>query len=189
MDAPCDLDAFEQLARTRRTSLLVDVARPVPEALVERLLATATWAPNHKRTWPWRFAVCAGEARSALGEAFADAQAAAGLADEAKLAKTRGKYRRAPAVILVGADPHERPELDVENRDAVAAAVQNVLLAATAAGLASFWSSAPVGQDHAVAALAGFPEATRFVAVLYLGWPAGTVEVPERPPAPVTWLG
>ena len=30
--------------------------RPVRQ-LVQRLCRLATWAPNHKKTWPWRFAL------------------------------------------------------------------------------------------------------------------------------------
>jgi nitroreductase len=184
---PDALDDYERLVRARRTSLVVDTARDVPPELVERLVALATWAPNHKRTWPWRFAAFTGEARFRLGERFADAQAPAGVVDAAKLAKTRTKYGRAPLILLVGAAPHERADLDAENRDAVAAAVQTLLLGATAAGLASFWSSPPVATDDGVAELAGFASGTRLVAVIYLGWPAGSVEAPARPAPALTW--
>ncbi len=182
-----DLAGFEQLAATRRTNLLVDPARAVPDELVERLVTVATWAPNHKRTWPWQFAVCSGDGRRVLGEHFAAAMAAAGTTDEARLAKTRQKYTRSPAVVLVGSAPHPDPDLDAENRDAVAAAVQNLLLGATAAGLASFWSTPPVERDDDVAAFAGFGAGTRFVAVVYLGWPSSSVAVPERPAPVLTW--
>jgi nitroreductase len=184
-----DLDAFDALVRARRTSLVVDPDRPVPDALVDRLVTLATWAPNHKRTWPWRFAAFTGEGRSKLGEAFAADQAAAGVTDDAKLAKTRGKYRRAPLVLVVGADAHEQTELHDENRDAVCAGVQNLLLGATAAGLASFWSSPPVRTSPSVLALAGWPPGTRIVACVYLGWPTGECAVPARPAPVVTRIG
>jgi hypothetical protein len=64
----------------------------------------------------------------------------------------------------------------------VAAAVQNLLLAATAAGLASYWSSPPVADAPGVLALAGFPEGTQLVAVVYLGWAIRDMEPPVRPP-------
>ena len=93
-----DLDALAALARTRRTNLRVDPDRRVPVALIERLIELAQCAPNHKRTWPWRFAVLTGPARASLGEALATFLAEAG-ADEAKVAKARTKYLRAPAQI------------------------------------------------------------------------------------------
>lgn len=184
-----DFDAFADLVRSRRTSLLVDPDRAVPAELVERLCELATWAPNHKRTWPWRFAAFTGEARRKLGEAFADEMAARAFGDEGKVAKTRGKYLRAPLVLAVGYASHPKPSMAAENRDAVAAAIQNLLLGATAAGLASFWSTAALDDVPAVLALCGFEPDVRLAGVIYLGWPAGTVEVPARPAPLVTFVG
>jgi len=175
------LDALEALIERRRTSLLVHPDRAIDPGLVDRLCALAMWAPNHKRTWPWRFAVVTGGARATLGEAFANDQLAAGITDAAKLAKTRGKFRRAPVVVVVAAAPGDTDECTGENRDAVSAGIQNMLLGATAAGLASFWSSPPVRHgSRALAACALPPDAT-IVGLVYLGWPAGEVKVPARP--------
>ena len=65
--------------------------------------------------------------------------------------------------------------------DAVAAGVQNLLLGATAAGLASYWGSCPKGANDVVAELCGFVPGTFVVAIIYLGWADGDVAVPERP--------
>jgi nitroreductase len=183
-----DLDRFEQLAGRRRTSLAVDPERAVPDELVDRLCVVATWAPNHKRTWPWRFAAFSGSGRAKLGAAFAADMVTAGMTEENRLAKTRSKYGRAPVVLLVGSAGHDKAHVDEENRHAVASGVQNLLLGATAAGLASFWSSPPVSPAPTVNALAGFADDVRLVAVVYLGWPSGAVDAPERPPAIVTHI-
>lgn len=182
------LDSFDALARRRRTSLLVDNTRPVDPALVERLCELATWAPNHKRTWPWRFASFTGAARAKLGDAFADEMVLRSFGDEGKVAKTRTKYLRAPVALVVGSARHDKPSLDDENRDAVSAGIQNLLLGATAAGLASFWSTAPLIDAGPVLDLCGFERDTKVIGVLYLGWPSGEVEVPTRPPVSVTHL-
>jgi nitroreductase len=181
-----DLERFEQLVHERRTSLAVEPGRDVDHSLVERLCSLAMWAPNHKRTWPWRFAVFSGSGRAKLGHAFATDMVAAGMAEEGRLAKTRTKYERAPVVVLVGSAGHDNPHLDDENRYAVAAGVQNVLLGATAAGLASFWSSPPTTPAPTVNALAGFTPDVHLIGLLYLGWPAGSVDTPARPPAAVS---
>lgn len=183
-----DLDAFADLVRARRTSLVVDPDRPVPDELVERLCELATWAPNHKRTWPWRFAALTGEGRRRLGEAMADEMVARAFGDDGKVAKTRAKYLRAPLVLVVGSTAHPKPTFHVENRDAVAAGIQNLLLAATAAGLASFWSTPALDDVPAVLDLCGFEPDTHLVGVIYLGWPAGGVETPARPPAALTFV-
>ncbi|HSL57663.1 MAG TPA: nitroreductase [Acidimicrobiales bacterium] len=182
---PFALEAFEELAARRRTTLRLDREREVPIDLAERLCQLATWAPNHKRTWPWRFALLVGGARARLGDLTAEQLVAEGVTDDAKLAKARTKYLRAPMMLAVGAAPHPDPELHGENRDAVAAAVQTLLLGATAVGLGSFWASGAPLRSAAVRELCGFEPDDRIVALVYLGWPAGEVPVPERPPAPV----
>ena len=50
--------------RRRRTSLVLDPQRPVPDELVARLAELVTWAPNHKRTWPWQVAWVTGDGAS-----------------------------------------------------------------------------------------------------------------------------
>ena len=176
-----NLDDFGRLARARRTSMLVDRNRDVPDEVVEHLCELAQWAPNHKRTWPWRFAVARGDGRARLGDAIADAMALHGDPAE-KVAKTRTKYLRTPAVLIVGAAAGDSDTRSAENRDAVAAGVQNILLGATAHGLAGYWGSCPKGANEAVARLCRFEEGTFVAAIIYLGWATDTVAAPERPP-------
>lgn len=178
---PTELAAFSDLATRRRTSLLMDRERPVPGELVTRLCRLATWAPNHKKTWPWRFAVLTGDSRARLGELTCEQLIDEGVTDETKLVKALGKYMRSPTVVMVAAAAHDNPDLHRENRDAVAAAVQTFLLGATAAGLASFWASGAPLRSSAVRELCGFDATDRIVALVYLGWPNGEVELPKRP--------
>ena len=172
-----------ELIRNRRTSMLVDPERPVPAALVGQLCELATWAPNHKRTWPWRFAVFTGDGRARLGETLVADMIEADFGDEGKRAKTRTKYLRTPAVLVVGCAPPIKEGLRVDDRDAVAAGVQNLLLGATAVGLASYWSTPPLIEPPRTLELCGLDPGSRLVAVVYLGWPADDhrVETPVRP--------
>jgi nitroreductase len=174
------LDDVAALIRARRTSMLVDSSRAVPHDLVEQLCGLAVWAPNHKRTWPWRFALVEGEARGRLGDVIADQMA---LRDDPpeKVAKARGKYLRTPATLVVGAAPGDSPLRTAENRDAAAAGIQNLMLAATAAGLATYWGSCPKGANDAVAEWCGFDGGTTIVSLIYLGWASSTVAAPQRP--------
>lgn len=177
-----DLTSFELLAEGRRTSLRVDPDRPVPIEMVERLCRLAMWAPNHKKTWPWRFATFSGDGRARLGSTIADALAASGFDDVARIEKFRVKYLRAPMMLVVGSVGDESSTRHTENRDAVSAGIQNLLLGATAAGLASFWASAPpeTALPH-LRQLCGFDASDEVVGLIYLGWPIGTVPIPERP--------
>ena len=174
------LDVFEDLARRRRTSLLMDSERAVPDELLDRLLRVTTLAPNHKRTWPWRFAVLTGSARDRLGELVAEYEARSG-AEPGRVEKARRKYVRSPVVVLIGSAWQPDPVRRVEDRDAVAAGINNLLLGATAAGLASHWATGTWMGDPAVKAYAGLDAADELVALVYLGWPNGEVAEVARP--------
>ena len=141
-------EEFSALARSRRTSMIVDQTRDVPLDAIAELCGLATWAPNHKKTWPWRFAVFTGDGRARLGDTMADEMERVGFGDETKRAKTRTKYLRTPATLVVGCAPHDDEMLHDENRDAVAAGIQNLLLGATTLGLASFWSTPACSPGH-----------------------------------------
>lgn len=177
---------FAHLVRQRRTSMLVDRDREVDPALVQELCGLATWAPNHKKTWPWRFAYFTGNGRARLGETMVADMVDADFGDEVKREKTRTKYLRTPGILVVGCEPHDNDTLHHENRDAVAAGIQNLLLGATALGLASFWSTPALLQPRRVLDLCGFGADDRVIGVIYLGWEDRPCPPPERPPLPIT---
>jgi nitroreductase len=183
-----DFAAFSALAMARRTNLRIDPERPVDPATITELCALATWAPNHHLTEPWRFIVLTGAARGELGAQAAAYQATLGETIEARLSKTRGKYLRAPVSIVVGCAFDPNPEVHMENRDAVAAAVQNLLLGATSLGLASYWGSGMVTQAPGVKSLCGLAPEDEILAVVYLGWPTSQVASPGRSAPQIRWL-
>jgi nitroreductase len=185
---PEPLESFARLVRRRRTSMAVDQDRPVDTALIEQLCDLAMWAPNHKRTWPWRFASFCGDARLRLGEAFVDDMVDLGIGDDGKRLKTRSKYARTPTVVVIGSASHEHRTFHDENRDAVAAGIQNLLLGATASGLASFWSTPPLIDSPRALSLCGFEPDTRIIGVVYLGWPSRDPDPGDRPAARVLHL-
>lgn len=182
-----DAHVVDGVIRARRTSLLVDPTAPVPDELIDRLIGAATWAPNHKRTWPWRFTVMTGDARARFGAELAADAEAAGL-PEGKVAKLRTKYVRSPTLLVVWVEHDDDPVRAREDRDATAAAVQNLLLAGTANGLATYWGSLPDDLVPAARRMAEVDDHHDPVAVIYLGWPTATVPAPERPPPEVTRL-
>jgi nitroreductase len=178
---------IDDIIRARRTSMLVDKERPVPNELIEELCELASWAPNHKRTWPWRFAAITGPAQLRFGDTVAEAMAAYG--DEpAKVDKARTKYARTPAVVVIGSAVGDSDLRTIENRDATAAAIQNFMLAATARGLATYWGSCPKGANDPVAQFCSFEPGTTVVCIMYLGWATSTVEALERPQPSINYL-
>jgi nitroreductase len=181
--------------RTRRSVGRMRPERP-PRAAIETIVEAATLAPNHRLTEPWRFFVLAGEARRALGRAIADAQATPrpdGAADSsAAYAAAAAKPLRAPVVIAVAVEPATGPQVvEIEEVAAGAAAVQNMLLAAHALGLAAIWRTGAPAYHPAVKAFFGLSPEAHLLGFVYVGYPdAAPPERTRRPAAEVTrWLG
>ena len=180
-------DELETLITARRSSLLIDVLREVDPAIVDRIVNVAQWAPNHKRTWPLRIAVITGNSRRTLGNTIADAMAAQG--DEAmKVTKTRGKFMRTPVVLVIAAAIGHSDNETEENKYAVAAGVQNMLLMAESFGLAALWGSPANGANDAITTLCAMEPTDHVIGIVYLGWPTQSVAAPERPINQVTYL-
>ncbi len=191
MNAASDASSFPVIAeviRTRRTSMQVDPNRDVDDGVLDELFELASWAPCHKRTWPWRFCVVRGEARLDLGAVVSAAIERHGD-DAHRVEKARTKYARTPVVVVVGSIMGDSPQRTSENRDATAAAVQNFLLASTARGLATYWGSCPKGANDDVASFCGFEAGTTIMSLTYVGWADDMVSVPERPTPVVTRRG
>src|SRR5688572_6087051 len=149
-DAPARWAAVEETIRERRSNLNVDLERPVPRELIDELIDLAVVAPNHYRTNPWRFVVLTGDARARIGEVAAQALAQRPDAPASLVERQRTQFLRAPAVMVVASAPDADPIKDFENKHAVAAGVENILLGATAAGLASAWRSGAAMVEPAV---------------------------------------
>ncbi|WP_376796125.1 nitroreductase [Thermogemmatispora sp.] len=189
------MQVFETIRRRRSISKMSE-RRPT-RAQIERLLEAATHAPNHHRVEPWKFIVFSGAARQELGEVMA--QALALRLDQERDEKTRTliekerqKPLRAPVVIVVAAEAPQRPEVRaIENVEAVAAAVQNMLLTAQEQGLATMWRTGEAAYDPQIKAWLGLAPEDEIVAFLYVGYPA--LSPPERIPTDyrnkTRWLG
>lgn len=156
---------------------------PLPRALVAELIDAAVHAPNHHLTHPWRFVALAGDARRAVGEAHARAVARMRPGHPpAGLEKEAARLERAPVVIAcaVAGAPGD-PVRAREDRDAVAAGVQNLLLAAHARGLAAIWRTGAMADEPEVRAALGLGEHDALVGMVYVGRPLDGA--PPPPPA------
>lgn len=181
------LTALEEVARRRRSSLRVDVDRPVPAELVERLISLAVTAPNHHRTTPWRFRVLTGAGRDRLGHALAEELARSDDSDS-RIEKARSKYRRTPVIVVVASRAGVDGIETAENRDAVSAAIQTLLLGATAAGLVTLWSTGMAARSDLVRDAMELDPTDTVVGVLYLGWPLEPMSATERPAPETRWI-
>jgi nitroreductase len=156
---------------------------PVPRELIEKILSAAVQAPNHYQVRPWRFVVMTGASREKLGEAMAQStRASKPDATEDELHKDRGKLLRAPVVIAVAVDkPGLTKAKEIENICAAAAAVQNMLLAAHALGLAAMWRTGPSATDPAIKQFFGWEADQHLIGFVYIGYPQHEATPHGRP--------
>jgi len=153
---------------------------PIPKFIIETLLSAAVQAPNHYKVRPWRFVVLTGKGRERLGDVMAVSfKARQPDLQEEGMEKTRGLPLRAPLLIAVGVDkPNDSRVLEIENICAVAAACENLLLAAHAQGLAAKWRTGDWARDPNVKRFLGFDADQIIVGFFYIGFP-------EFIPAPI----
>lgn len=184
-------------ALRRRRSISRVKPDPLPRELVEQVIEAAVFAPNHHKTVPWRFVVLTGEAREQLGSVMASSLRARLPEAESEHAQTllekeRNKPLRAPVLIAVAVVPSEGPKvIEIEEIEAGAAGVENMLLAAEALGLGAMWRTGEAAYEPQVKRFLGFPDNAHLISFVYLGYP-DLPELPERNPDAselTTWRG
>lgn len=119
------------------------IDKPIAKADIEKLLEAANWAPNHRKTEPWRFKVIQGDKRAALGQFLSDTYIdITPKPKQIKAKKLIENPQKAAAIIAIcmQRDPMESvPEW--EEIAATAMAVQNMWLCCTQMGIGCYWSS------------------------------------------------
>jgi nitroreductase len=159
----------------QRRSIKRFTDRPVTREEIEPLLAAATLAPNHRITEPWRFYVLGPNARYGYGLALG-ARKAKKVEDPAAATALRQKvaeeHRALPAMIAVAMVESDNAEQREEDYAAVMMGVQNMALAAVAAGLGTHLKTGGVMNDPAARAAVGVREGERVVAIVNVGVPA-----------------
>lgn len=156
----------------------------IDDSIIEEILENANWAPSHKRTYPWRFTVFTGEGLRKLAEfqseLYKEKSTAAGNFDEKNYEKLANKPLMASHIIGIGMkrDPKESlPE--IEEISAVACAVQNMYLTASAYGLGSYWGSGGITYFEEAKPFFGLEKEDKFLGFFFLGklksdkWPKG----------------
>lgn len=193
------MDALEAIA-SRRSLRQLDT-RPLPEELVERAIAAACLAPAPHHTRPWRYVIVGPDRREALAERMGAAWRADLERDghpEELIARLLRKSRRqivgAPALVLACLTREGLRDWPDERRgrhewamaqQSVGAGMQNLMLAAHALGLASYWISAPLFAPEAVREALALPDAYVAQAFVVLGYAAPGATPKPRPPVDI----
>ena len=157
---------------------------------IQRMLDAAVWAPNHRLTNPWRFFVLekGGQKRAEVAQlAYDNLFARSGNHEHAD--GSRQRVLDAPALIYVYSILADTEEMTQENYAAACCAVQNLLLAAVAEGLAGDWSTGNTTRHPALAETLGGEADWTMVGALFIGQPARPSASVRAPADEVTaWL-
>ena len=171
-----NLSEINEVIRNRRSIYPEQHSgRQVHREVIEDLLENARWAPTHKLTQPWYFKIFQGDGLQKLAEFHAETYKEITPEEnfrERKYNKLRERTLKSSAVIAVAMkrDPKESvPE--VEEVCAVACAVQNMALTATAYGLAFYWSTGGLTFHSTMREFLGLEEKDKVLGLIYLGYP------------------
>jgi F420 biosynthesis protein FbiB-like protein len=188
-----------------RRSIRAFTGEPVPRARIDALVEAACLAPAPHHSRPWRFAVVDTDAAkrdlaSGMGERWrrdlaGDGVSAARVDD--LVGASHRKLVDAPAMVLGcltwdGLDrypdaPRRRAEWGMALLS-LGAAVENLMLAAAAAGLASCWVAAPIFCPEEARDALALAEDWLPQALVLLGHPDPAYEGRVRPPVPLDEL-
>ncbi|MEX2512593.1 MAG: nitroreductase [Cyclobacteriaceae bacterium] len=193
-----NIEEVNKIIRNRRSQFVAQFKAndPVEDHIISDLLENANWAPTHKMTEPWRFMVFSGAGLQKLADyqsgLYKKRSEENGNFVEATYKKLKENPLKASHIISIGMKRDLKANLpEMEEVAAVAMAVQNMYLTASARGLAAYWGTgAPTFWPEAKAFF-GLEEEDKLMGFFHVakpasdGWPEG-----KRSPISqkVTWV-
>jgi nitroreductase len=146
----------------------------IPDEQVKEVLQLANWAPTHGRTEPWRFIVYAGDKVKEFCYQHAELYKALTPVKNFE----QGNYDKqlhygdlASHLIIAIMQRGNSPKIPpLEEIAATAAAIQNILLGATAAGITSFWSTSGMTHHLAMRDFLKLKKEDIVMGILYFGY-------------------
>lgn len=177
------MDVHEAL-RTRRT-IQRFAPGPIDPAALDRALEAASFAPNHKLTWPFRFVLAGPEAREVLFRVGLRLKAQKKGASPELERAVRQKMLDPAELVVVSQVLADDPARREEDYAACCAAIQNLMLSLHADGIGTMWGTGgPTRDAEALAALGLDPARDRVVGFVWVGRAELVPSAPKRPPLP-----
>lgn len=177
-----DVEEINRLIQNRRSIYPQFYSDEViSDDIVETILKNADMAPSHKLTQPWRFMVFSGEGRRALAN-FQASFYRDNTPHEDFSMETFNKLVEKPMqcshVIAIGMKRNAKELVpEIEEIEAVACAVQNMYLTATAYGIGAYWGSGGVTYKEEAKAFFGLEKEDKLLGFFFMGYP--TIEWPK----------
>ena len=187
-------DTLQSIEKRHSIRLFSD--EPVPRPLLFTILEAANRAPSAHNQQSWHFIVIEGAMKKELGDLVSNSAARFPKSAAVFLRMAARSISSAPVVVAVantgeliehggrlfGIDPEQAADfcrtMEIQSS---AAAVENMLLAATSIGLATVWLGALYLIKDEVLTLLGEPKG-EFMAVVPLGFPLRETRGPEKRP-------
>lgn len=168
-------EEINHLIKNRRSVFPVQYqsGKTIPREIIEQILENANWAPTHGRTEPWRFTIFIGEGLQKLANFQAELykQKAGDKFDATKYHKLAATPLMASHVISIGMSREANGKIpEIEEIEAVACAVQNMGLTATAYGLGSYWGSGGITNYPEAKPFFSLGESDKLLGFFYLGY-------------------
>jgi F420 biosynthesis protein FbiB-like protein len=181
--------------RTRR-SIRRFKTDPVPDSVIQNILATATFAPSAHNRQPWRFVVITTQSvKESLAEAMAidferdlirDGFPAEKI--QAQIKRSKQRITSAPVAILLCLDMSEMDAYPDEKRQhaerimvtqSVAAAGLQLLLAVHAEGLGGVWACWPLFAQDVICRTLNLSKSWEPQGMFFIGYPSETPKKKE----------
>ncbi len=195
------MDVFEAIHSRRAVRLYRP--DPVSREQVLSVLDAANQAPSGLNRQPWEFIVVTKEKIREMGTSYHstlveylknwNASPMRDFITKDDFIRFAETYGEAPVVIvvLVKADP--LPNFRKADLESASAAMENLLLAATALGLGTCWMTGPLRDEKTLRRILAIADDREIVAVTPLGYPE---RIPDAPPRhdpdlvnKVRWVG
>ncbi|GAB6035100.1 nitroreductase family protein [Galenea microaerophila] len=184
-----------QIIRDRRT-VHDFLPTPVSQTVLHNCLQAAIWAPNHKKTEPWRFWVIGPIAQQGLAEIYGQLRASKKYhmqeepeAYQQAYDQAKQRFLAIPKIVLVGQQLTDDPVRRKEDYAACSCAIQNFQLAAWSQKLGVKWSTGLIIQHpETYAYLQIQPEKIELIGALYCGYPEKICSAKRKEVEEVTYF-
>ncbi|MCI5057993.1 MAG: nitroreductase [Flavobacteriales bacterium] len=177
-----NLSEIKELIETRRTIKPENYTeRLVHKELIEDILDSARWAPNHGMTQPWFFKVYLGKGLEKLRQSVLEGAKNTEL-NPAKIEKFCFRLSKTSVAIAICHNRQSERIPKIEEVSAIACAVQNMHLMATAYGLGAFWSTGSLAYSEIYRNILGLVEGQECLGTFFMGYPGIDWPTSQRKP-------
>jgi nitroreductase len=170
-----NFEAVKETILTRRNVKPAEMnGQAIDDAIVHELLELGNWAPTHARTEPWHFFVYSGQAVQQFCAQHAQLYKSATPEERynegtfTNLGKMGDKASHILVACMKRGSNEKIPVL--EEIAAASCAVQNILLAAEARGIAVYWGSGGMAYKPEMRNMLGLGAEDLVLGILYLGY-------------------